>query len=579
MTKSALNWKVTGAAGEGIKSTGLLFSKTCLHNGLFTFDYTDYPSLIRGGHNTYQVLASNSKVFAQEKEVDLLICLNQNGLEFNLEEVSQKGVVLIDATDTNTDLSIYNDKRIIDVPFYKLALDAGVDRVMANNVAIGCSLFILGLPLDKLNQVIASIFKDKGEKVIDLNQTAAKVGFDYALKHIPPLDYLQVTPQKPIDSISLTGNEAISLGAIAGGMKAYIAYPMTPSSSILHVLAGWAEKAMLMVKHAEDEIGVVNMALGASFAGVRAAVGTSGGGFCYMTEAFGLAGVAELPIVFFECQRPGPALGMPTWTAQADLLFVINASQDEFPRIVLSPGDVNEAFELARLSFQLAEDYQVPVVVLSDKHLSESAWSTHFDTTQYENYQTSLEKSPVLAANGLFPRYQDTASGVSPRTIPGQKNGQHIANSYETDEFGLASEESQVRITQMDKRFKKVAGISSQITPQFVSGESDADISFVCFGSTKGPVQAAVEQLNLEGIKSSMLSLSWVWPFPTDQVISYLNLQKNPVIIEGNKTFQLAKLIRQETGIEIYHKRNKYDGRPFYPSEIIGFAREILGII
>jgi 2-oxoglutarate ferredoxin oxidoreductase subunit alpha len=318
------------------------------------------------------------------------------------------------------------------------------------------------------------------------------------------------------------------------------------------------------------------MALGLSYAGARVACGTSGGGFCYMTEAVGLSGVAELPLVIFEAQRPGPALGMPTWTAQADLLFVINASQDEFPRIVLAPGDVPEAFDQAKLAFSLAEDYQLPVIVLSDKHLSESNQSTHFPTTVFSHRQTSLASTVAPDDSGFYPRYQVTSTGISPRSIPGQSGGYYLANSYEHDLHGLGSELSEDRVSQMDKRFAKVSNIRDHIPQQFYTGPTDADITFISWGSTKGAIRQALPLLEAEGINAAMLNLSWLWPFPAVQVDQILQTAKNPVIIEGNKTYQLSQLIRQVTGHEIYHKRQKYDGRPFYPHELVSWAHEIL---
>ena len=318
------------------------------------------------------------------------------------------------------------------------------------------------------------------------------------------------------------------------------------------------------------------MALGASFAGVRVAVATSGGGFAYMTEALGLSGVAELPVVIIESQRPGPALGMPTWTAQADLLFATFASQDEFPRIVLAPGDISEAFSLSKLSFEMAEKYQVPVILLSDKHLSESGQSTHFDTTKFKQEQISIDTKPQVDETGFYKRYKDTDNGVSLRTIPGQKDGFHIANSYEADEHGITSEESDVRITQMKKRMRKLQTMQPDIPTQYYDGSENPQITFISFGSTKLAVQAGVEKLREEGIDAASFNLSWLWPFPVEQVKKVMDKSKNIIVIEGNYTSQLAKLITQETGIDVYHKRNRYDGRPFYPYQIVNFAKEIL---
>jgi 2-oxoglutarate/2-oxoacid ferredoxin oxidoreductase subunit alpha len=577
MQKTRINWQVAGAAGEGIKTTGMMLSKTCVRQGLHTFDYTEYPSLIRGGHNTYQVTLGTSKVYSQERQIDLHVALNKNGLLLHQADLTPETYVMYDQADLNTGLAELHITGIpINIPLVELAKNAGAERVMINNVALGASLFLMGLDLEVLNKVISDTFGPKKEAVIALNQNAALAGYNYAKDHYPPLPNMALKPQPQTDDLTLTGNEAISLGLIAGGLKAYVAYPMTPSSSILHTLADWQEKANIFVKHAEDEIGVINMALGMSFAGVRAAVGTSGGGFCYMTEAVGLAGVAELPLVIVESQRPGPALGMPTWTAQPDLLFCIFASQDEFPRIVMAPGDVYEAFELSALSLDLAERYQLPVILMADKHLSESSQSTRFDQTIFSHTQTSLEPQPVLGENGYFPRYKDTPSGLSPRTLPGQANGIYMANSYEHDESGLGSETAADRITQMNKRMRKLELVKQHIPEQYYEEPENPQVTLVGWGSTKYAMVAAAEKLQLEGVHAAVLNLSWLWPFPKEQVEAILRQAPTPILIEGNHTFQLGKLIRQETGIDIYHKRNKFDGRPFYPEEIVIWVKEII---
>lgn len=577
MSKSALNWKITGAAGEGIKSTGLLFSKACLRFGLYTFDYTDYPSLIRGGHNTYQVKAANNKVYSQEKDLDILIALNKNGLNLHKDELTKDSLIIADLKDLGIDpKEVDLPGQVYSVPLFSLAKEVAGERLMGNSVALGVSIWLFQLDLEVLNSVITDIFSTKGKDITNQNIKAAKAGYDYAQKNIKAIESINLSKEKQIDNISLTGNEALSLGAVAGGLKAYIAYPMTPSSSILHILAGWAEEVNILVKHAEDEIGVINMALGSSFAGVRVAVGTSGGGFTYMTEALGLSGIAELPIVIFEAQRPGPALGMPTWTAQADLLFTTFASQDEFPRIVLAPGDIKEAFELSKLAFEMAEKYQIPIIVLSDKHLSESGQSTHFDETKFSQKQVSIDPSPKTDDTGFYPRYKDTDSGISLRSIPGQQSGFHIANSYEADDHGITSEESEVRIIQMKKRMRKIDTMQKDIPQQYYNGSDKPEITFIGWGSTKLALVAGVEQLREQGIDAAVFNLSWLWPFPSQQVTNIIEKSSNVVIVEGNYMNQLALLIRQQTGIEIYHKRSRYDGRPFYPYQIVQFAHEVL---
>lgn len=571
-----LNWKVGGPAGEGIMTTGLIFSKTIARHGLKVFDYTEYPSLITGGHNTYQVYASKYFATSQYQKLDVLVALDKPTLELHLDELTENSLVLFDAEDDKIKIEEHSlECKTFNLPMVRLAKESGGSRVMANNVALGASMFLFGLDLSALNGVIQDIFGRKGEEVVQQNHSAAKAGYDFMQQHLgQPL--MTFVKEEGKNYFTMTGNEAISLGAIAGGLQFYAAYPMTPSSSVLHVLAAKAKDADIVVKHAEDEIGVINMALGASFAGVRAMVGSSGGGFCYMSEALGLSGVAELPLVVIESMRPGPALGMPTWTAQGDLQFIITASQDEFPRFVLAPADSQEAFELTRRAMDLADKYQTLVIVVSDKLLSESRFTMELETTQFNNGTHGIDENPQLDEVGFYPRYQDTDNGIGKRTLPGQPNGYYLANSYEHDKYGFATEEGWVRVEQVDKRAKKFEAMKSEILPQYFE-DNGGEMTLISFGSTKGAVVAARELLEQQhNIKVNVLNLSWIWPFPVQQVLDVLNKGVPFAVVEGNSTGQLAKIITMETGIKVENNLLKYDGRPFYPYEVVNYVREVL---
>jgi 2-oxoglutarate ferredoxin oxidoreductase subunit alpha len=572
MNTEEFNWKVAGFAGEGIMTTGLLFSKTCARHGWQIFDYTEYPSLIRGGHNTYQVYANQNQAFAQKRNVDLLVALNRNALTFHKDELSNNSLVLYDQEDDNIDIGHYNlPGKSLNLPMVRLASDVGAQRLMANNVALGASIYLLGLDLNILDSVIADVFGKKGDKVVNLNVNAAKAGYDYASQNSQPL--FKIEKRENQNLITLTGNEAIGLGAIAGGLQLYVAYPMTPASSILHFLAAKAKPGNFVVKHAEDEISSVNMALGASFAGVRTMVGTSGGGFCYMTEALGLSGVAELPLVIVEAMRPGPALGMPTWTAQADLQFVLNAGHDEFPRFVLTPGDGEEAFHLTRKALELSEKYQTLVLLVSDKYLSESRHTLKLSTLVFENQRFAFADNPQSDETGFFPRYLETENGISPRTVPGTPEGVHVANSYEHDQYGLGTEDPQTRKAQMDKRFRKLEEMKKEIPTPLYETQPGASLTLISFGSTKGVIRQAREKLMSQGVPTNMLHLSWIWPFPKDQVASVIDQSPRTVVVEGNREGQLAKLITQETGKALNYHLRRYDGRPFYVEDLIEYVK------
>lgn len=574
--ENSLNWKVGGAAGEGIMTTGLIFSKVVSRHGWQVFDYTEYPSLITGGHNTYQVYAQAASATSQVKWLDVLVAMDKNTLGLHNDELSDQSVILYDSQDDKIRIEDFTGLkgRKIDLPMVSLAQQAGGTRLMANNVALGASIYLFGLDLGVLDLVIADIFGRKGEEVVKDNQAAAKAGYDFMQANFGPA-LMAVSKIDNKNYLTMTGNEAASLGAIAGGLQFYAAYPMTPSSSILHTLAAKAPVADIVVKHAEDEIGVINMALGAAFAGVRAACGSSGGGFAYMTEALGFAGVAELPLVVFESMRPGPALGMPTWTAQGDLQFILTASQDEFPRFVLTPGDAEEAFHLTRLAFDLAEKYQTLAMVVLDKHISESRYTMTLDSTEFRNERHGFDPAPALDGVGFYPRYQMTETGIHPRSVPGQANGCYIANSYEHDKYGFATEEGWVRVEQMDKRNQKFEQMKSEVLPPYWEN-NQGELTLVGFGSTKGALVAGRELLDKEGIKVNILNVGWLWPFPTQAITDLLGQGTPFAIVEGNSTGQFANILRQETGLTTTHHLRKYDGRPFYPHEVVEFVKTTL---
>lgn len=532
-----LNWKISGAAGEGIKVSGLMLQKTAFRSGYYTYGSTEYPSLIRGGHNTFEVVISIEPVNSARQRVDLEVDLKNS-------TVAGKAFPLTD-----------------------LAIQSG-NPLTKNTVALGASCALLGLRPDNLNQVISATFGAKNPAIIKQNHQAARLGFTAAAKDKALI--LDQPQAKLADKIMICGNEAIAVGAVAGGMKFYCAYPMTPVTPILHYLAAHAESLGIIVNHAEDEIGVINMAIGAGYGGVRSMVATSGGGFSLMAEGLGLAGMTETPIVIVLGMRPGPASGMPTWSGQGDLLFAVNAAQDEFPRIILAPGDAGEAFELAKRAQNLAEKYQLPVIILADKNLGEGYYTAGRPENIHHNRRYSLAEN-LPAHDNPFPRYKITDSGISPRPFPGQPGGVHLANSYEHDELGYATEIAAERIKQMDKRLKKPETILNSddlIAPQ-VFGPKTASASIVSWGSNKGAVLDALPQLP----DTNYIHFNWLWPFPKKQFLNLIKPGQKLIAVEANATGQLCRLIREQTGIEIREKILKYDGRQFYPEEIYESAR------
>lgn len=575
--RNSITWKIGGEAGWGIMTTGAMLCKVAERCHLHVYDHLEYPSLIRGGHNTIDIRISTSEVTSQEKDIDLLVALNRQTIDLNKALMKKNSAVLYDPDKVKIDSNeLPATVTMLPIPLSQMIKDSGISSLMLNNIVMGASSAILNFDFQTLSVVIAGEFSSKGANIVADNQKAAKLGYDFVIANLKSKFEIKLTPQDSLQRIVVTGNEAIALGAIAANCKFYCAYPMTPTSAILHFMAAKAQEADMVVKHAEDEIAVINMAIGASFTGVRAMVGTSGGGFSLMVEGLGLAGITETPLVIVVGQRPGPATGMPTWTGQADLQFLAHASQDEFPRIILAPGDVEEAFYLTTEAFNLADIYQTPVFILVDMYLCES----HKSTIPFDVGKITINRGKLIKdGNNLtaYKRYQTTPDGVSPRVIPGTPGTNYLANSYEHDETGLSTEDGSERAKQVEKRNRKTQTFLKTFTPPTLYGENDADITLLAWGSTKGPILQALSDSNfvINNKKFNFLHFKYVWPLDEVALTKSLQNAKKLVMIEGNYEGQMARLIRQETGIKMDKIFTKYSGRPFYPEEIIAYLQKL----
>jgi len=565
--------KIVGPAGFGIKITGVTLAKTFLRQGFNVFGYTEYPSLIRGGHNTYQVDIADKEIKSASAKCDILIGLTRSAINKELKNINPDGIIICDE-----DLETINTKiKVLRVPLVKIAKKHG-DELMKNTVALGVLMKALGLKMNKLEKVLEDIFKDKNG-VAESNINAAQDGYETVFKAIKPLE----TPKKAEATLYMTGNQATAMGVIASGCQLYVAYPMTPATDILHILEAKQREIGMVVHQPEDEIAAIHAVLGSSFAGVRSACGTSGGGFALMNEGLSLAGQVELPAVIFEVQRPGPATGNPTWTEQGDLGFVLHAGHGEFPRIVIAPGDPDQCFDLVQHAFNLADKYQVPVIVISDKFLGESGYSVPKDVFDEID---KIDRGKVYFTNQkfnkhAFKRYEVTADGVSWRTIPtvdggehaclsachdedGARCGEYIANSDEHNRLSLSDESSDVRTRMVNKRMAKLASIRQEIPLPRVYGPKSVKTTLVTWGSMFGPCLDAISELK----DTNLILFNYLWPLPKN-LDKFLKKFKNLVLVENNKTGQLGKLIRSETGIEIKNKLLKYDSRPFWWDEIV----------
>jgi 2-oxoglutarate/2-oxoacid ferredoxin oxidoreductase subunit alpha len=575
--KNNLTWKIAGEAGFGIKSAGMMFGKIFMRAGYEIFDFTEYPSLIRGGHNTYQLVVDTRPVNSVFKKVDILVALNQNTIKHNLADINEGGALIYDSDKVKISSAKLKNAHVQDIgiPLTSIAKDEG-SELMRNVVALGATMYLVGQTLTIANKIVRENFSKKGKKIVGNNIKALKAGYDFVKANTENEFMCQLPTLASKDNIFITANESLALGAVAGGLGFYAAYPMTPSSSILHYLAKIAAKTGLVVKHAEDEISVANMALGASHMGARSMVATSGGGFALMTETLGLMGLTETPMVLINVQRGGPATGLPTWTEQADLQFMLHAAQGDFPRIVMAPGDVGEAFEMGHQALNFADMYQLPVLILSDKLIGEGNTTVpRFNTKNVKINRGKILTQAQLSKIKDYGRYKITPDGISPRALPGMKGGLFIANSDEHDVHGFSNEDSQNRIDQVDKRYRKLDTFRKIMPKPLVYGNPKAKKTVVFWGSNKGVVLDSYVALP-DKIKSKIriMQYQYLWPFDGDFTKKILNSSKDILLIENNPNGQLANLIAQETGIMIENKLLKYDGRPFFREEIISALKK-----
>jgi len=561
-------WKIGGEAGFGIMTTGLMFSKIAARNGYHVFDYVEYPSLIRGGHNTYDVHVSSNPVGATKELIDILVCLNKDTYEFHKNRLADHALVIYDADEFTPEGGGVK----LAVPFKAILTELAGQQIMKNTIAIGASLAAMGSDLTELSLLLEQQFGRKGQEVVDFNKRFAEKGYDYVKKtyllEIKPL----LTKNDGESKLVLTGSEAFSLGAAIADCRMYVAYPMTPSSGVLTTLAAWQSRTGMVVRHAEDEISVINTALGATFAGVRSAVGSSGGGFALMVEALSYAGIAELPIVVYLAQRPGPATGMPTWTEQGDLLFTVHAGHGEFPKIVLAPGDVTEMVTMTAAAFDLADIYQTPVIVATDMLLAEShgTMPKALLDSFTSGYKPDKGKT-VTKADAPYKRYANSPDGISPRLIPGAPGIFYQANSYEHLEDSHTTEDANERIKQADKRRRKIVTyLKNHFKGPVVYGDSArAETVFVSWGSTKGAVEDARRILADKGHDTAHIHFTYLYPLDKKIILPLFDAKKKYVLVENNADGQFGKLLAAETGLTFADSIFRYDGRAVSVEQLV----------
>lgn len=569
-----MTWKIGGEAGFGIMSAGTVLARTFTRAGYHIFAVNDYPSLIRGGHNIVTVRMSSLPFNGINKDLNILVALNAETVEFHKNELSPDALVLFDPKDKEWVASDFPvGVRLIPIPLRDIISELHADGVMRNTVVLGATVALLGAPFEALFSVIRDQFAHKGEEVVAQNEKIARAGFDFIAKNFSTEVSMHLSPGTVTEKqLVVNGSEALGLGAVRAGLKFAAIYPMTPINAIISFLADHAKEFGVVYKQPEDEIAGINMAIGASIAGVRSMVATSGGGFALMVEGLSLAGMVEAPLVIDLGMRVGPATGMPTYTEQGELLFAIHAGHGEFARIVLAPADAEEAYSLTIDAFHLADKYQIPVFVLTDKYLNESQWCMKLSTLQKP---VTLDRGKIITddtgkPDGEFLRYDASPEdGVSVRSVPGVKHGQYYANSYEHDGLGHVTDNAVKRAEMVAKRLRKIKAIQSGIMPPQRDGDEQPEITFVTWGTTKGAVLSAAQILRAKGKKVVVVSYPWVFPFPVEETKTLLSSSSRVIDVEQNATGQLAYLIRAETGIDIQEKFLKSDGRPWLPEEIV----------
>ncbi|MGG0718753.1 2-oxoacid:acceptor oxidoreductase subunit alpha [Robertmurraya massiliosenegalensis] len=572
-----LSWKVGGQQGEGIESTGEIFSIALNRLGYYLYGYRHFSSRIKGGHTNNKIRVSTTQVRSISDDLDILVAFDQETVDLNYKELHDKGIIIADAKfspkqpeDTNATLYA--------VPFTEIATELGTS-LMKNMVAVGATCAVLDLDINVFREVVQEIFGKKGQQVVDKNMDAVKAGFDHMKGELAENAVMHLEKADGNKRLFMIGNDAIALGALAGGCRFMAAYPITPASEIMEYLIQKLPALGGTVIQTEDEIAAATMAIGANYAGVRALTASAGPGLSLKMEAIGLSGITEQPLVIVDTQRGGPSTGLPTKQEQSDLMAMIYGTHGEIPKIVMAPSTVQEAFYDTAEAFNLAEEYQCPVIVLSDLQLSlgkQTVEPLDYSKVEIRRGKLQQDELPEIENKGYFKRYEVTEDGVSPRVIPGMKNGIHHVTGVEHDETGKPSESALNRNAQMDKRFRKIENIKFNTPVYKNTPHAEPDLLLVGFNSTRGAIEEAITRLEKDGLKVNHAQIRLIHPFPTDEMLPLVQSAKNVLVVENNATGQLANILKMNVGHANKVKNHlKYDGNPFLPHEIYTKSKEL----
>jgi len=558
--------KIAGAAGEGIKTPGVIIAKALKRCGYYTFGYTEYPSLVKGGHNTFQVDISDEKISSSKSRTDILLSLNIKSLKKELQNVEDNGIIFYAGKEQDLAKESLDNFDIKCVDTSKIAESAGGTKIMQNTAILGFLFGALGVSLDVVKEIFKEFFGGNPElleKNIKVLEAGNKAYEDSGYKKIN-LNFNQSEDSK--NQIVVTGNEALALSAIASGVRMFSAYPMTPATSILTMLAKFGPKYGMQINQMDDEIAVIQTCLAANFAGTRALCATSGGGMALMSETLGFAGLSETPLVMIDASRSGPATGIPTWHAQDDIRAAVGNTPSDIPKVVVAPGDAKECFEDLKDALDISEVYQIPVILITDKFMAETNYCEDLDGfCVKEINRGKLEHGEVEEG---FKRF-DVSNNVSRRTYPGVKNGYFVASSDEHDEYGRSIDYDPIRNKMMEKRMGKLNLIERELRDPKFYGDDSADISIISHGSNKGPILDAIRELRRNGAKVNFMHVEYVFPLKKGPVMEFLSNAKKSILIEANYSGQFGEVIRQKTLMDVDEKILRYDGRPFFVDELV----------
>ncbi|MDC6268787.1 2-oxoacid:acceptor oxidoreductase subunit alpha [Lysinibacillus fusiformis] len=573
-----LSWKVGGQQGEGIESTGEIFSMAMNRLGYFLYGYRHFSSRIKGGHTNNKITVRPTEVRAIADDLDILVAFDQETIDVNYKELTENGIILADAKfdpvkpeDSKAPLFV--------VPFTEVAAELGTS-LMKNMVAIGATASLLNLEDAVFQNVVDDIFGKKGEEVVQKNMEAITRGRQIMNELLG--DRIGEWALAPADGkrrMFMIGNDAVALGALAAGTRFMAAYPITPASEIMEYLIKKLPKFGGTVIQTEDEIAAATMAIGANFGGVRSFTASAGPGLSLMMEAIGLSGMTEQPLVVVDTQRGGPSTGLPTKQEQSDLMAMLYGTHGEIPKVVIAPSTMEEAFFDTIQAFNIAEELQLPVILMTDLQLSLGKQSVEpFDYNKIEIRRGKIVMDDLeeAADKAYFKRYEDTEDGISPRVLPGKLHGIHHVTGVEHDETGKPSEATGNRQTQMDKRFRKLENLKFD-NPVFVNApHEEADILLVGFNSTRGAIEEVQERLNAQGMKVNHAHVRLIHPFPTAEMAPLVAKSKKVVVVENNYTGQLANIMKMNVG---GHDKiatiTKYNGTPFLPGELENRVKEL----